>query len=324
MMKRIICLILLFSSAFLLGTSPADGKADDGVSFLPTGTYTYATKDTAVLKLDYYAPADGSEASFDGKRKPTVLFMFGGGFKGGARADRGYLDYFRMMTEKGYSVVSIDYRLGMKGVVTKGGIGSYKLFDKAIHMAMEDLFSATLFLLEKGEGFGVDASNLVLAGSSAGAISVLQGVWECDRHSDAAAVLPRNFRYAGVMSFAGGVISDCWAPRFSTGVCPMMLFQGTADKVVKYKKIQIFNFGFFGTDAIAARLKKADAQAMVFRYEGNGHEIAGIMDRTVDIQDFYITHCVMKGEGHKADALITDPTIKKWNLKNTAELYKKK
>lgn len=323
-MKRIICLLILLSGAFLFATYPADGKAEGGVSFLPTSTYAYATKDSTVLKLDYYAPADGSETNFKGKRKPTVLFMFGGGFKSGTRADREYLDYFRIMTEKGYAVISIDYRLGMKGIVTKGGVGSFKLFEKSIHMAMEDLFSATLFLLEKGESFGVDANNLVLAGSSAGAISVLQGVWECDRHSDRAAVLPRNFRYAGVMSFAGGVISDCWAPRFSAGVCPMLLFQGTADKVVEYKKIQIFNIGFFGTDAIARRLKKANAQAMVFRYEDNGHEIAGLMDRTVDIQDFYIKHCVISGEGHKADALIADPTIKKWNLKNTAELYKKK
>lgn len=322
-MKKILYLIVL-SSTLLLWTFPAKGKVDDNASFSPTGTYTYAKKDSTTLELDYYAPAENSQTEFSDKRKPTILFLFGGGFKNGTKADKEYLGYFKAMTEKGYGVISIDYRLGMKGVVTKGGISSFKLFYKSIHMAMEDLFSATLFLIEKGESFGVDSNSLVLAGSSAGAISVLQGVWECDRRSDAAAVLPRNFRYAGVMSFAGGVISDCWAPTFSTGVCPMLLFQGTGDKVVEYKKIQVFNLGFFGTDAISGRLKKVNARAMVFRYEGNGHEIAGIMDRTVDIQDFYIKHCVMLGESHKADALITDPTIKKWNLKNTAELYKKK
>lgn len=322
-MKKILYLIVL-SCTLLFWSFPASGKTDDSTSFSPTGTYVYATKDNTDLKLDYYAPADSSETSFCDKRKPTILFMFGGGFKEGTRDGKEYLGYFKAMTEKGYAVISIDYRLGMKDVATKGGPGAFKLFDKAIHMAMEDLYYATLFLLENGKVIGVDANNLVLAGSSAGAICALQGAWECDIRSNYTVIMPRGFQYAGVMSFAGGVISDRGFPEFSTGICPMLLFQGTADKVVEYKKQQIFNKGFFGTDAIVTSLEKANAQAMVFRFEGNGHEIAGLMDRTVDIQDFYIKHCVMMGEKYKIDALISDPSIKKWDLKNTAELYKKK
>ena len=51
----------------------------------PDGTYLYAERDTCDLYLDVYNPAKGSQTSIDGKKKPTIVFMFGGGFIGGTR-----------------------------------------------------------------------------------------------------------------------------------------------------------------------------------------------------------------------------------------------
>ena len=68
-------------------------------------TYKFATRDTLDLYLDVYAPAPGSETTFEGHVKPTVLFVFGG--------------------------VSIDYRIGMKGYqVGKGLDGALKASDQ--------------------------------------------------------------------------------------------------------------------------------------------------------------------------------------------------
>ena len=46
----------------------------------PDGTYMFVKRDTCDLYLDVYNPAEGSRTSIAGKEKPTVIFMFGGGF----------------------------------------------------------------------------------------------------------------------------------------------------------------------------------------------------------------------------------------------------
>ena len=156
--------------------------------------------------MDVYDPADGSETSVNGVEKPLVIFMFGGGFIRGTRDDESYNGWFRTMTENGYRVVSIDYRLGLKGS-NKVGIAQVNVLDKAIHMAVEDLFSATNFILENADQFEVSPDNIVISGSSAGAISVMQAEYEIANGTSWASVLPEGFNYAGVMSFSGAILS---------------------------------------------------------------------------------------------------------------------
>ena len=143
----------------------------------PDGTYMFVKRDTCDLYLDVYNPAEGSQTSVAGKEKPTVIFMFGGGFIRGTRDDQSYNYWFRKMTENGYRIISIDYRLGLKGS-TKVGVAQVNVLDKAIHMAVEDLFSATQFIIDNAETLGVDPANIVISGSSAGAITVMQAEYE--------------------------------------------------------------------------------------------------------------------------------------------------
>ena len=103
----------------------------------PDGTYLFEQRDTCELFLDIYKASAQSEKSIDGHSKPTILFMFGGGFKQGVRNDEFYLPWFKMLTDSGYSVISIDYRLGLKGA-TKVGVAQVNALDNAIHIAVED------------------------------------------------------------------------------------------------------------------------------------------------------------------------------------------
>lgn len=66
--------------------------------------------------MDIYSPAEGSVTEIDGRRKPTILYIFGGGFMEGNRRDGTAMEWFEDMTGDGYGVVAIDYRLGLKGV----------------------------------------------------------------------------------------------------------------------------------------------------------------------------------------------------------------
>ena len=51
----------------------------------PRWTLEYSRKDTSALFMDIYSPAEGSVTEIDGRRKPTILYVFGGGFMEGNR-----------------------------------------------------------------------------------------------------------------------------------------------------------------------------------------------------------------------------------------------
>ena len=198
-MTRKLFLIAVAIISFCLSSA-----AQDFLS--PSGTYLYAQRDTCDLFLDIYYPAKGSETQIEGKEKPAIIFMFGGGFITGQRDNESYNKWFRQLTENGYGVISIDYRLGLKGS-NKVGIAQTNLLDKAIHMAVEDLFSATNFIIDNAAELKIDPYNMVVSGSSAGAISVIQAEYEIANQTSWAKVLPKDFNYAGVMSFAGAIFS---------------------------------------------------------------------------------------------------------------------
>ena len=51
----------------------------------PDETFLFAERDSINLYMDVYYPADGSEMTVDGVNKPTILYVFGGGFKVGRK-----------------------------------------------------------------------------------------------------------------------------------------------------------------------------------------------------------------------------------------------
>ena len=234
----------LFLTAAFLTLATAEIKAADK-PIEPDGTYMFVKRDTCDLFLDVYNPAKGSQTTLNGKDKPTVIFMFGGGFIQGTRDDQDYKKWFRQLTDNGYRVISIDYRLGLKGS-NKVGVAQVNVLDKAIHMAVEDLFSATRFIIDNADELGVNPSNIVISGSSAGAITVMQAEYEVCNRTSWAEVLPKDFRYAGVMSFSGAILSRKGEVKYASSPAPTLMLHGTADNLVNYKQIKFFNLGFFG------------------------------------------------------------------------------
>lgn len=287
----------------------------------PDGTYMYERRDTCDLFMDVYSPAEGSEDTFMGVRKPTVVFMFGGGFIQGTRDDKSYNSWFRMLTENGYRVISIDYRLGLKGA-TKVGVAQVNLLDKAIHMAVEDLFCATNFIIENADQLGVDPSAIVISGSSAGAISVMQAEYEIANRTSWASVLPQGFNYAGVMSFSGAILSRKGKVKYQTAPCPTLMLHGTGDNLVPYKQIAFFNLGFFGGGKLVKRFQKFGYDYNMYHFVDYGHEIAGSMYSTLDLQLDFLEKNVMQGKKRIIEAWISDPDVWKGSgPQSRKELY---
>ena len=289
----------------------------------PDGTYLYVERDTCSLYMDVYNPAKGSQTSIDGKQKPTVVFMFGGGFIGGARDDESYNEWFRMLTQNGYRVVSIDYRLGLKGS-KRVGVAQVNVLDKAIHMAVEDLFSATAFMIENAETLGIDPANIVISGSSAGAISVMQAEYEICNRTSWAKALPEGFNYAGVMSFSGAILSRKGKVKYEEEPCATLMLHGTADALVPYNQIAFFNLGFFGGGKLVERFKKFGYSYNMYHFIDYGHEIAGSMNTTLDLQIKFLECNVMGGKDRIVEAWIEDPNVYKGSgPQSRKELYGK-
>lgn len=312
-MKRIFTAFMLLLAGFA-------ASAQNSL-LSPDGTYVYEKRDTCDLFMDVYDPADGSDETFMGHRKPTIIFMFGGGFVGGQRDNQSYNSWFRQLTENGYRVISIDYRLGLKGA-SKMGIAQVNLLDKAIHMAVEDLFSATNFILENAEQLGVERDNIVISGSSAGAITVMQAEYEVANRTSYASVLPQDFNYAGVMSFAGAILSRKGKVKYETSPCPTMMLHGTADKIVPYRQIALFNLGFYGGGKLVDRFKKFGYDYNMYHFIDYGHEIAGSMHTTFDLQLDFLEKNVIQGKKRIIEAWISDPDVWKGSqLKSLKDIY---
>ena len=188
-MKRILVLFALFAAA--AGYAQTVEKQ----------TFVYAVKQTDTLRLDRYVALTP-----DSRTKPCLMFVFGGGFVGGRRDNASFLSYFEYYARKGYVVVSIDYRLGMKKAMQAGTL-SEETFPEAwittLAMATGDLYDATAYVCDHASAWGVDKTRIVASGSSAGAITVLMGEYGiCNGHPLARQKLPQDFNYAGVISYA--------------------------------------------------------------------------------------------------------------------------
>lgn len=234
-------------------------------------TFHYATHDGQELLLDRYMLDEACEES-----RPCMIFAFGGGFVQGARDTDFYQGYFERLADEGIVVVSIDYRLGLKTLPADGGIvAMIGAFDNAVTIAVEDIYAATNYVCDNAQEWGVDTSMIMLSGSSAGAISVVQAEWMRCNGDERATVLPDGFRYAGIVSCAGAIFSIDGRPRFDRMPAPMMLFHGTSDSNVPYDHASMFGVGFYGSAYIVKQLDKLDASYWFYSAEYVDHTLAG-------------------------------------------------
>lgn len=317
-MKKSILLSIAAAVSFLSGMAAFPAYAAE-----PSGTYLFAVKDSLSLFMDVYGPAEGSVTSIDGRNKPTLIYIFGGGFKEGARYTESQVECYQKYNEEGYRVIAIDYRLGLKGV-KKMGIAQSKLLKKAIRMAVEDLFSATSFIVDNAEALGVEPDNIVICGSSAGAITALQADWEICNRTDVTSLLPEGFRYAGVISFSGAIYSDVGAIRYGMEPAPTLMLHGTSDKLVNYKQIHFLNQRFAGSSVIVKTFEKGGYNYNLLRFKERGHEIASAMSYCYPETFRFLETNVMKKEKRIIDAMIDDPAIFRpsWGSSTAKDLYK--
>ncbi|MDR2138815.1 MAG: alpha/beta hydrolase [Tannerella sp.] len=280
-------------------------------------TFVYARKDTCELKLDKYRRKDAAET------QACVMFVFGGGFTNGRRDAERYRNYFHYLATNGYTVVSIDYRLGLAGGKHRIGPTNHQPLLNAIRMAVSDLYDATVFVLQQAEAWRIDPLRMVVSGSSAGAITALQAEYENCRSPEGTQVLPAGFRYAGVIAFSGAIFSTDGALKWNTQPCPLLLFHGNRDRIVPWKGIRFFRLNFAGSGKIAGSLRKNHSPYWFISFEGAAHEIAEEkMDDGQEAVLEFLRHFVTGRERRQIDSYVREPDrLKTGRTQSYKDLY---
>jgi acetyl esterase/lipase len=251
-------------------------QADEPAPLLKQ-TYVYAVKEADTLRLDRY------DTPVIAANKPCVIFVFGGSFARGQRDGAGFIPFYTRLVNAGYTVVAIDYRLGMKNLKERLNAEQDRAqvfnqvintFERSVSMAVEDLFDATAYVIEHAAAWRIDTSRIISCGSSAGAITVMQGVYELCRSGALAARLPDGFHYAGVISFAGAIFSRNGRLEWPVHPSPILLFHGDTDREVPYNKVEFLNLGLYGSAAIAEQLKAQQSPHYFYAVENTGHKMS--------------------------------------------------
>ena len=272
-----------------------------------TETYTYTIKDGENLDLDIYLPVYDTATT-----RATIIYVHGGGFSSGERNSDQIKEFCRQMAGYGYVVASISYRLTRKDQQT--GFGCDCPADDKLntfYAAVEDLQDATFFLIQHREQFRIDPQKIILAGSSAGAETVLNAAYQPPYCYD----LPSGpVSYAGVISMAGAITDTMVI--YDESAIPSMFFHGTDDFLVPYATAphhycEEGTPGYLilhGSYTIAKKLDELEVPYWLYTICGGGHEISETSrtDYFDDIVEFCY-HFVIKQEKESKETILKNP-----------------
>ena len=284
-------------------------------------TYPFVERDST-LYLDVYQPVI---ARAD---RASVIAVFGGGFVTGRRDNWYQTALADTLVNRGFTVISIDYRLGLKDslmVATHSRLLDIDdLFQYCIDIATEDCAAAVNWVVTHAEELNIDPAKITLTGSSAGAITVLQLDYCRANGLELASTLPKGWKPAAVIPYAGGVMCKKKDLKYKNDPAPTFLMHGTKDKIVNYKGFGLpFHSKLNGSKTIDKKMRKQNIPHWFIRFEGIGHEVASWFPGSVDLFCSFV-NLSLSGRVSSLDATMTDDTLKptEWTKMGLKDIYK--
>lgn len=189
------------------------------------------------LKLDLYVPETD-----DHLPKPVFVFIHGGGYKEGSKRDAA--DFSTALAQRGYAVVSIDYRLK-------------KDPDANMYLTLnddyEDISDAIGWIREHSKEYGLDVGKLAIGGDSAGGHLAMNYVNQA-LNSD-----PDSVRSVfAIVDIYGGTMDEAIDGKLP----PVLIIHGTIDTLIPYSQ----------SVQLTRDLANAGIYSNFFTMEGAGHD----------------------------------------------------
>ena len=260
-MKRLTLLLVVVCSAMSLVAQSVTMQ-----------TFTFAHRGEKALYLDVYS-------SNNKEVQPCLVYIFGGAFLAGQRAEESVVEVYEYFAQRGWKVVAIDYRLGLLPLLEepnkKRSLLEFRsMLIDALVLATEVMWEAPPVWVSNAERLGIDPSRIVTLGASAGAITALQAEWAICNQQPAATLLPPDFNYAGVVAMAGAICAKGRELEWQREPCPVMLFHGNADRNVPFGTQSLFGVRLFGSESIAESLHKRGTPYWFYEAENMDHNLS--------------------------------------------------
>ncbi len=217
---------------------------------------TFGKDTSSDRKLDLYMHDTVSNVKL-----PVILFIHGGGFVNGDKS--GTKEICTNLSNQGFAVVTINYRLALKGKSVKGaGAASnmaaglsvdgkfHPALSNAVNTASEDAQLALVWIKKQAKTYGFDTKKVVIAGGSAGGMTALYTAYISNQK-----ILP----IAAVVNLWGGLENAYLIPKNAP---PVITFHGDKDEIINV--------------AYAYAIQKAmtqndDELSEIYIMEGKGH-----------------------------------------------------
>ena len=283
-------------------------------------TFEFVKRDSS-LYLDVYKPVNPRED------KAAVISLFGGGFYSGARDNREMKQVAQALLERGFTVISIDYR---RGFLDKEMVASHSkllkltdLFQYCIDIATEDCAAAVAWTCANAQMLDIDPSKIILTGSSAGAISVLQMDYCRANSLKQASELPEGWKPAAVIPYSGGIMCHKSKLKYKTDPAPTMLMHGKKDKIVNYKSFGLpLSSKLFGSKKVDKAMKRQDIPHWFISFDDMGHEVAIWLPGSIDLFCTFVD-LTLAGRITTLEADMTDSDLQptSWAQMSILQLY---
>lgn len=224
------------------------------------------------LVLDLYLPVGDDEMS-----RPLALFVHGGGFGFGDKADGVSPIMAEHFAKLGYVAASANYRLLAPGGCTGSSTGDGNCSTAALE-GIHDGQAAVRWLRANAGEYGIDPDRIAIAGESAGGVIAYgAGTWS-DTPGDSGTPGVSS-EVQAYMALSGGLPGGLFA---SADDAPGIFFAATGDRIVPH------SWSVEDVDALTA----AGVPAELVTYELDVHvpfleERDDIIQRTID---FYFEH----------------------------------
>ena len=211
--------------------------------------------------------------------RPLLIFIHGGGFSAKSKSTDLSTIICTKFAQKGYVTATIDYRLGVEE--PKGNVQ----YLEALYRAQQDAKAAVRYFRNNSELYGIDKSQIFIAGASAGGMTALAVAY-----MDATEVpnsinknkwgdLDGTSGNAGASSKVQGVL-NCWGalPNLSwlqKNDVPLFNTAGTEDKTVPYDSSYDWHGFKYGGFTLFEQCQKLGIATGWLPFDGAGHSLNG-------------------------------------------------
>lgn len=304
--------IVIMSVAIVLthvGTAIAQSFVEPAFKVRATKDVFYGTAvrfdgGTDSLRMNIFVPTNDNAI-----KRPLVVWIHGGGFIQGNRAD--FNSLAETWAKRGYTAVTISYRLGIHGSLLDPPF-AYDEAEaiRACYRGIQDVRGGLRYLVKNAGVYGIDTSRCIIGGASAGSIIALHSAYfdAQDQIPPAAGKISDAVRLIGTFprpalgSPDGDLHTDVSTPsikvvlnifgalfdlKYLSGApfIPLFSYHQTDDPVVPcgvnraYHGLSLFSANYpyvSGTCAIEQELTKLGVAAsdhVVIFYQGAAHEV---------------------------------------------------